>query len=301
MLACQTEETAIFWYNGKLIHSNTLELAIDDPGLLYGATVFTTLRVYHHSLDSALTNWTEHCDRLLTSIQTFGWQQPEWHRLRQGAEILMSQFPVLRITIFPDGREWITGRFLPVNLTQIQHGGTAAVTVMAGLQFQRCLPAHKTGNYLSAWLAKTSAQQMSAQEAILVDANGNWLETSTGNLWGWQDGSWWTPPLEAGILPGVMRSQLISWLKSHDYQVKEEHWSPDIVQGFEAIAYTNSVVEVVPIHSVVQGSVGANSPPLQWRETTGEINRLSYNPYHPKFKLLREYLLPDNYQDFNVG
>jgi 4-amino-4-deoxychorismate lyase len=44
-------------------------------------------------------------------------------------------------------------------------------------------------------LAKANAQKLNTQEAILVDAAGNWLETSTGNLWGWRDGSWWTPAL----------------------------------------------------------------------------------------------------------
>ncbi|MHC5721288.1 MAG: aminotransferase class IV, partial [Nostoc sp.] len=53
----------IFWYDGKLIKSQTLELNINDPGLLYGATIFTTLRVYNNSLDSSLTNWLSHCDR----------------------------------------------------------------------------------------------------------------------------------------------------------------------------------------------------------------------------------------------
>ncbi|MEB3151575.1 MAG: 4-amino-4-deoxychorismate lyase, partial [Sphaerospermopsis sp.] len=47
----------MYWYCGKLIESKTLELNINDPGLLFGATVFTTLRVYDHSLDHSLTNW----------------------------------------------------------------------------------------------------------------------------------------------------------------------------------------------------------------------------------------------------
>lgn len=233
--------------------------------------MFTTLRVYHRSLDSSLTNWKRHCDRLHTTLQTFGWQQPQWHRIRQGAEILRSNFPVLRITIFPGGREWITGRNLPVDLTERQKHGIA-VAAIAAEQFQRCLPAHKTGNYLSAWMAKNTAQQLGAGEAILVDAKGNWLETSTGNLWGWQNGCWWTPPLEAGILPGVVRQQLINWLQSHNYQVTESPWSPQIVKKFEAIAITNSVVEVIPIHTAI--------------EQQGKRS-LSYDPYHPAFKLLR--------------
>ncbi|WGV24869.1 aminotransferase class IV [Halotia branconii] len=261
--------TDIFWYDGRLIQSQTLELNINDLGLLYGATVFTTLRVYDHSLDSSLTNWLLHCDRLLFSLQSFGWQQPDWNRVRQGAEAILAHFPVLRITLFPDGREWITGRLLPQDLTEKQKNGIT--TSLARSEFTRSLPSHKTGNYLSAWLAKTSVQQ-NAQEAILVDTAGNWLETTTGNLWGWQNGSWWTPPLTAGILPGIVRSQLIKWLQNQQQTVQEEPWTSELVRRFEAIAYTNSVVEIIPIHTVQQ-----------------PIGSLQYDPYHPSFQQIKRF------------
>ena len=46
---------------------------------------------------------------------------------------------------------------------------------------------HKTGNYLACWLAKNAgAKKVGAQEAILTSDQGEWLETSTGNLWGWK-------------------------------------------------------------------------------------------------------------------
>ncbi|MFB2975322.1 aminotransferase class IV [Microseira sp. BLCC-F43] len=64
------------------------------------------------------------------------------------------------------------------------------------------------------------AQKYGAKEAILVDASGNWLETSTGNLWGWQDGRWWTPPVAAGILAGLIREQLINRLHSQNKKVR---------------------------------------------------------------------------------
>ncbi|HEY9798295.1 MAG TPA: aminotransferase class IV [Leptolyngbyaceae cyanobacterium] len=259
----------MFWYNGQLIQADTLELAIDEPGLLYGATVFTTLRVYHQSLDSPLTNWKAHCDRLLSSLQAFGWQLPDWERLRGGAEMLSPSYPVLRITIFPDGREWITGRFLPSDLAQRQQLGIKAWLADAP-EYSRSLPTHKTGNYLSAWLALQTSNQLGAAEAILVDASGNWLETSTGNLWGWQDGGWWTPPLEAGILPGVMRSQLIDWLKKNGSAVREAPWDNKRVLDFEAITYTNSVIEVIPIHTVLNPH-----------------NPLTYEPFHRSLEQLR--------------
>lgn len=259
----------MFWYNGQLMQRDTLELAIDEPGLLYGATVFTTLRVYHQSLESPLTNWNAHCDRLVSTLQSFRWQMPDWQRLRQGAEALSASYPILRITIFPDGREWITGRSLPCDLAQRQKRGITAWLADVP-EYRRSLPAHKTGNYLSAWLARQASQQLGAAEAILVDATGNWLETSTGNLWGWQDGCWWTPPLEAGLLPGVVRSQLISWLNEQGLVVQEALWDTQRVLEFEAIAYTNSVMEVIPIHTVLKAH-----------------NRLAYDPLHPSLDQLR--------------
>nr|WP_313954472.1 aminotransferase class IV [Aulosira sp. FACHB-615] len=258
----------IYWYNGKLIESQTLELDINDPGLLYGATVFTTLRVYENSLDSSLTNWQAHCDRLKLSLQFFAWQQPDWQRIYQGAQFLIQHFPVLRITLFPDGREWIIGRNLPADLLEKQqHGVKCAI---AQPQFSRNLPSHKTGNYLGAWLAKNSVQVLAAQEAILVDGVGNWLETTTGNLWGWRDNCWWTPPEYVGILPGIGRSQIIQWLENQQLQVREEPWTPQLVTEFEAIAYTNSVVEIIPIHTVEQAS-----------------GSLQYNPNHANFLQIR--------------
>ena len=261
----------MFWYDGQLIESNALELNINDPGLLYGATVFTTLRVYHQSLAHPLTNWRAHCDRLVHSLQTFEWQLPDWERLQQGAEALLPDNQVLRIVVFADGREWIIGRSLPADLRERQQQGTIAWLADATL-FRRSLETHKTGNYLGAWLALQQAEKLGAKEAILVDTKGNWLETSTGNLWGWKDGCWWTPPLEVGILPGIVRSQLLHWLQSRDLPVKQNPWNQDFVKDLEAIAYTNSVVEVIPLHTIV-----------------AQQSHLICDPFHPALEQLRSY------------
>ena len=278
----------MFWHNGELNRGDTLELEIADPGWMYGATVFTTLRIYG-SLDNRLTNWQGHCRRLRVSLETFAWPQPDWERLRQGAEIMMATWPVLRIAIFPDGRELITGRALPADLSDRQKNGIRAWLVEPGPKaveeqnpgdnrsdrrstpyIYRSLPTHKTGNYLACYLALQEAKRIGAQEAIFIDERGNWLETATGNLWGWREGSWWTPPVAAGILPGLMRSQLLDWLEQNHRPAIEEAWTPEVIEGFEAIAYSNSVVGVVPI-----------------REVLSSRGTLTYSPSHLSFGQLR--------------
>ncbi|MBE9170655.1 aminotransferase class IV [Pleurocapsales cyanobacterium LEGE 06147] len=261
----------MFWYDGRLIERDTFELNIYEPGLLYGATVFTTIRIYQQSLTHPLTSWQAHCDRLHRSLQTFGWQFPNWQRLQQGAELLLPHFPVLRMVVFADGREWIVGRNLPADLSQRQRQGITAWVAKDSL-FRRDLANYKTGNYLGAWLALQQAQKLGATEAILIDNRGNWLETSTGNLWGWRDNCWWTPSLEVGILPGIARSQLLTWLASQHIPVGENLWTPEFVKDLEAIAYSNCVVELVPLRTIIE-----------------RASNLTVCPSHPALEKLQSY------------
>lgn len=249
----------MFWYDGKLIDSNQLQLNINDPGLVYGATVFSTMRVYEQSLQHPITDWQAHCDRLNQSLQAFKWQQPNWQRLKQGAELLLPHFPVLRMVVFPDGREWITGRNLPLDLNQRQTQGIIALITAENL-FKRDLATHKTGNYLGAYLARNHALNSNAQEAILIDDQGNWLETSTGNLWGRQDDCWYTPRLSSGILPGIARSRLLNSLQDNGIKVVENIWTPKFIKILEVLYYSNCVVEIVPIKKVLYSEQSINYP-----------------------------------------
>jgi 4-amino-4-deoxychorismate lyase len=240
----------MYWYDGQLIDKDTIELSIRDSGLLYGATVFTTMRVYERELNHSLTNWNAHCDRLRQSLEAFSWQMPNWENLQKGANILSWHFHILRIAIFPDGRELITGRSLPEYLSDRQQNGITA-WVAEGDLFERSQSIHKTGNYLGAMLALQAAQKLEAKEAILIDELGNWLETSTGNLWGYRDNCYWTPSLDSGILPGTARSNILKFLKNKEIPVYENIWTPDFVANLEAIAYSNCVVQIVPIVTVL--------------------------------------------------
>jgi 4-amino-4-deoxychorismate lyase len=233
----------MYWYCGKSIESQTIKLDISDPGLLYGATVFTTLR------SDALDIYELHCDRLRLSIEDLGWIHPNCEQVRAGVEQLMPVFPVLRITIFPDGRELITGRELPSNLATWQTEGVTVI--IADRKFTRSLPQYKTGNYLAPWLALQQARNQNIQEAILINDRGDWLETTTGNLWGYRNGCWYTPPLIAGILPGIARSQIINLLQRENKSVVEIDWDPEWVKELDSIGYSNSVIHLLPISTVL--------------------------------------------------
>ena len=195
-----------YWFAGHLHKDDQITIAVSDPALAYGASVFTTMRIYERSLEHPLTAWDWHRDRISQSLHFFAWPQPDWPRIITGCQMLLAHYPVLRLTILADGREIITGRLLPLNLDKQQKEGVTA-WVATEPKYQRSLPCHKTSNYLPCWLAMQAAKTHGARDAILTATSGEWLETSTGNLWGYSHGRWHTPPLTSGLLSGISRAR----------------------------------------------------------------------------------------------
>ncbi len=262
----------LFWYDGQLVESNSLTLPIDHPALLYGASVFTTIRVYANDLHHPKTFWQAHIQRLKFSLDRFNWDFSHWQRLELGAAALLPFFPVLRLTIFPDGSELIQGSNLPADLSHSQQSGVVAqvmppppdtsggtlteklTEISTEIFYDRSLANHKTGNYLAPWLALQFARRHGAKEAILTDPAGNWLETATGNLWGYDGHTWFTPSLSSPngnlILPGITRAYLLAGLQRDGYSVQEAVWNLDLVKQLTMIAYSNSVVGIIPFRQI---------------------------------------------------
>jgi len=262
------------WYDGRCYEDGRFSIAASDPGLLFGATVFSTLRVYNGNLDDPRTAWPAHCQRLAGSIAAFGWTEPDWSRVEAGGRELAGRYPVVRVTLFPDGRELVTGRALPPDLAQKQRDGVTA-WVAPPDRYDRSLARHKTGNYLGAWSALGAARSRGCGEAILTDGAGRWLETSTGNLWGIRDRVWHTPPIDGSILPGIMRGRMLAGLRSRRIAVDDvTQWTAELRSGFEVLAYSNCVVECVPIRAVCDsaGAVVWRSADEGWELLRGLAN-----------------------------
>ncbi|MGD1902865.1 MAG: aminotransferase class IV [Geitlerinemataceae cyanobacterium] len=255
------DRAQLCWYDGERYDDGRFPIAANEPGLIFGATVFSTMRVYGGGFDDPRTAWPAHRRRLEGAIAAFGWPQPSWESIDRGLETLLPHYPVLRVTLFPDGRELVSGRYLPDDLADMQREGIA-VWVAPSDRHARSLAGYKTGNYLGAWSALQAARSRGLREAILTDESGNWLETSTGNLWGYRDGVWHTPPTDGSILPGIVRQRILDSLRSRQISVDDrEPWTPELWRSFEVLAYSNSGVEVVPIVRVeFEAAAGDRAP-----------------------------------------
>jgi 4-amino-4-deoxychorismate lyase len=199
-----------YWYLGQWSNTETLPIAYDDPGLLYGATVFTTCRVYEKSLHHPLTLWSAHRARLTNSLLSLGWTLPTWEQVEAGISAVLQHSPdrpIIRVTIFPDGRE------LPADLAQRQQQGIVA-KVVQGIDHQ------SQNQQLPSCLAGQTAGCPRCRRSHFSGCR--WLETSAGNLWGWDGENFYTLAIDS--LAGIARSYLVECLQSQDRMVDEQPW-----------------------------------------------------------------------------
>jgi para-aminobenzoate synthetase/4-amino-4-deoxychorismate lyase len=75
-----------------------------------------------------------------------------------------------------------------------------------------------------------------ADDTLLVNADGQITETSVANVAVRLDGRWWTPPIDAGLLPGTERAALLA-----DGTLRERPIGVDEAKTADELAVINSV------------------------------------------------------------
>jgi para-aminobenzoate synthetase/4-amino-4-deoxychorismate lyase len=83
---------------------------------------------------------------------------------------------------------------------------------------------------------RRAASRPDCGDVLLVNERGEVTESTIANLVVEMDGARWTPPLECGLLPGVVRAELLA-----AGQVRERVLAPDDLRAGDALWLVNSV------------------------------------------------------------
>jgi para-aminobenzoate synthetase/4-amino-4-deoxychorismate lyase len=95
--------------------------------------------------------------------------------------------------------------------------------------------------YDAAW---RSAEQQGAFDMLFFNEAGALTEGGRSNVFVKLDGMWFTPPLEAGVLPGVMRSVL---LDDPTWNASERHLTLDDLRRAQEVIVCNALRGVIPV------------------------------------------------------
>jgi len=121
-------------------------------------------------------------------------------------------------------------------------------------------PSAKTGAHLAHVLALRQARAAGAHEALTVDRDGFVIEGASSNVFAVKAGAVATPPLDAGILPGVTRAVVLELARAAGLPVREERLRPGDLARADELFLTSTAREILPVTRVGGQPVGTGAP-----------------------------------------
>jgi len=274
--------------DGELTPPERATVGVLDRGFLYGDAVFETLRTYRGEpflLD-------RHLERLARGATVLGIELPVSTDALAG-EVRMTlgaagegecyvRITVTRGVASPGLDPSRASKPLRVVVAMplerppddVYEVGLKTVTYASGRSLG-VSPARgvKTGNYLESILAVRAARERGATDALIVDAGGRVVQGASSNVFFVTAGGLVTPPLEAGILPGITRDVVLEIADA--LAIPVELGTPLIadLHAFDEIVLTSSVRELAPVVEVDGVRVGAGQPGLVFTRLRAEFQK----------------------------
>ncbi len=108
-------------------------------------------------------------------------------------------------------------------------------------------PATKTLAYLDHAIARELAAAAGADEAVRCDADGLVAECATANIFVVAGGAVATPPLDAGVLPGITRAHVLAACARLGIAARERRLTVAELAAADELFATSAVRGVVPV------------------------------------------------------
>jgi len=121
-------------------------------------------------------------------------------------------------------------------------------------------PIIKSNNLLNNALAMQEAFRRGGYEGVMRNYRGELAECTQSNFFIVKDGAALTPPIDAGLLPGITRAFLFEVGAEHGIPVREAVLHDDDLLGADEAFLTSTTREVVPIVKVDDRAIGRGVP-----------------------------------------
>jgi branched-subunit amino acid aminotransferase/4-amino-4-deoxychorismate lyase len=229
----------------------------DDRGFTLGDGLFETVLAQA----GELVLWDRHMARLERGCETLGLPPPS-----PGAARVVAAQAAVRISWSAgSGGRGLDRPEAPVPRLVVQAspsalptGPAALATVSVRRNDASPVSRLKTLSYLDQVLARREAQDLGADEALMLNTRGELACCAVANLFWLQGRTLFTPALECGVLDGVVRGALIDRARAEGWAVHEVRAGPEALEAAEAVFMTNSLIGVRAAHRVDGRGFGAH-------------------------------------------
>lgn len=256
--------------NGQFVSEAQAVIPVNDRGFMYGDGLFETVRV----AQGRMFRLAQHLERMMRGADFLKIKPPFTPKeLQRFAEQLIETNQmteaILRVTLTrgPGERGYTPNAEGKPTVVMTLHGAPplespvqwSLVTSSFRVLAADPLSSFKTLNKLTHVMARAQAVAQGADEALLINTNGEVAETASGNLFWVYEDKIYTTPTGRGILPGVTRAVVLEICQALGLLTNKRVIKPEALRNSEGIFITQSTFGIVPV-AMLDGELVAPSP-----------------------------------------
>lgn len=213
----------------------------ESPGFAHGFGLFETICLREKRIEL----WEAHWQRLTGSARELGVDcRFENCEVLEAVKTLARKLPAdatIKLSLL---REGDSSKMLVYS--RASYFPPAAIGLLGEDAFRineaSPLAGHKTHNYLENLLALESARGRGCYETLRLNSKGQVAEGAISNIFFVRDGSLHTPCAQTGLLPGVVRSEIMQSLA-----VEEGSYALSDLFSADAVFLTNASIGFCPV------------------------------------------------------
>jgi branched-chain amino acid aminotransferase len=267
---------AVVNVNGRIGDAREPLVPVFDHGFLYGEGVYETLRTY----DRVPFLFDRHMRRLRASAQMIALPVPlDDRQLLERVEATMAALPgsgeaYIRILLTRGVGDLsydlsatptpsvviIVKPFVGPPARTIEQGIAVATVSVLRNHPSSVNPLIKSNNLLNNALAMQEAIRKGAEEAVMRNYRGELAECSQSNLFIVRGGAALTPPLDAGLLPGITRAFVMEIGREIGVPVSDAALQLEDLLGADEAFVTGTTRELTPVVRVDDRVIGSGKP-----------------------------------------
>lgn len=265
----------LVWFNGVVTPMEQATVPAADHAHLYGDGLFEGIRFY----DRKILKLDEHLKRLFNGIRYLGFNMTLNFDELKGAVL-----DVCKQADFSDG-------YIRLNVTRgtglgLDPKSIASTNVMimistlnlypqelydtglkCNLSAVRVIPSDSLdprvkciGRYASNIIAKQNANRQGANDALMMNHQGQVAEGTGNNVFFVRDGVISTPHPSCGILEGITRNMVIEVAREAGHVVHETFMTVQDVYNADEAFFTGTATEVIPFVELDGTPIGCGKP-----------------------------------------
>ncbi|MHC4580227.1 MAG: branched-chain-amino-acid transaminase [Planctomycetota bacterium] len=263
------------WLDGKLVDREDAKITVFDHGLLYGDGVFEGIRVYNGNvfeLEAHIRRLCESAKAIRLDMSMSTEELSEAVAETVSANAVTDGYVRLVVTrgvgtlglnpfVCESSCVFIIADDIQLYPEELYEKGMKVISATTVRNHPLAIPPQaKSLNYLNNILAKIEALDSGVPEAIMYNHEGYVAEASGDNVVLVRDGLLYTPPAEAGALPGITLSVIIKLARRENIRVVEKSLTRFDLYVCDELFLTGTAAEIIGIVEIDKRVIGDGKP-----------------------------------------